>query len=235
MPPYHDTFHPVRRVGGQMVVVSNDDWTLIEDMNTVAGLAGETHRVLIGPEVFQDWDGAITDPATWQSAVEYDNANHRYLRIEDIRARLFRLIDQCPHITFCIETDRPGELVRMLPPVVTNMRIIDEMKKAGTWQWEGYRQNLWLGVGPIRTQADANRMIPEVLNVPEAVRYAVMEPREEIIIKNVNCGGCFRGADNAWACPSHSIFEQLGWLIIRGGRCQADRRKPFTISSIPRK
>ena len=236
MTPYHHTFHPVRRVDGRMIVAGEDEWTLIEDMNTAYGMEGTTCRVLIGAEVFGEWEGPLFN-ADGEEVGDWENTGP--LTMTHVQQQLFELIADCPHVTFCIETDRPGVVAKMMPPVVTNMRIIDEMKRAETWQGEAYRPNLWLGVGPIRTQAEADRLIPELLKVPAEVRYVVWQPTEDIdVAKSVTgkcpdcehdldlhsatsrCSGCSAGdgSEENPLCLCRTILKDLlGWLIIRGG------------------
>ena len=144
MTPYHHTFHPVRRVDGRMVVADENEWRRLYSLEMLAAESNEPCRVLIGPEVFGEYtstdmlrtangEWARWDTSKWK---QYAVSGHAYLNCADVRNRLFRLIDVCPHVTFCIETDRPDDIYRKLPA---------EWRKGGSTTEIVLPPNFWYG------------------------------------------------------------------------------------------
>lgn len=88
------------------------------------------------------------------------------LTMDDVRARVFSIIDQCPNIDFLVLTKRPENVRRMWsdsnpdgsPRVNWNAPTCDG----------GYRHNLWL-LTSVSDQATADAMIPELLRCRDLV------------------------------------------------------------------
>lgn len=107
MTSYHHTFHPVRQIDGRMTVADEDEWHRIYSLEMQVAQTGEECRVLIGEEVFGEWDGTLFN-ADGEEVGDWENTGP--LTMAHVQQQLFRLIDDCPHVTFCVETDRPGEV-----------------------------------------------------------------------------------------------------------------------------
>lgn len=214
---------PITVVDGRMVVADENEWQNILHHNGLIKEDLEYHgksspfRVLIGAEVFGEYtstdmlrtangEWARWDTSEWK---QYAVSGHAYLNCADVLNRLFRLIDDCQQVMFCVETEQPDNIYRKLPVRWYQGELTPVMTPP---------PNFWLGVGPIRTQADADRLIPELLKVPAALHYGVFQPTEEIDLLKDNG---LRGWDylrgwNPDAGDEGANTSRIGWLIIRG-------------------
>lgn len=81
-----------------------------------------------------------------------------------LRARLFRLIDECDHLDWLLLTKRPENMMRLVPP-----------------HWaEQWPDHVWAGT-TVENQRRANERVPVLLKVPAAVRFLSCEPLLEQI------------------------------------------------------
>lgn len=129
--------------------------------NREAEAAGERRKVFCASlaDIFEDFKGAVTDSQrrplflnphanwagsniTWHRMVVPDGEG-RPLTLDDLRCRLFYLIDRCPHLNFLLLTKRPENVQRMWP---------DRRK----------RDNVWLGTS-ISDQPTANTWVDRLL------------------------------------------------------------------------
>lgn len=105
-------------------------------------------------DVFEDWKGPIT-----QSGV-FLNRDYRALSLgqepltlNDVRQRLFALIDATPNLDWLLLTKRPENILKMWPEMAsTKGRTIEA----------AYRSNVWLGTS-VESQQYADERIPELL------------------------------------------------------------------------
>lgn len=74
------------------------------------------------------------------------------------RADLFDLIKATPNLDWLLLTKRPQNIAKYLPS-----------------DWDSGYPNVWLGTS-VENQTEADRRIPELLNVPAVVRFLSMEP-----------------------------------------------------------
>ena len=86
------------------------------------------------------------------------------------RADLFDLIASTPHLDWLLVTKRIGNVERMVMDALRTM-FIRANQEPPTWPWA----NVWLGITVVN-QAEADRDIPKLLQVPAAVRFLSMEP-----------------------------------------------------------
>jgi protein gp37 len=170
---------------GTRVVAADSAWREPVKWNKAAAKAGERHRVFCASlaDVFEDWQGlmtnsngstATTSPAVpWMAVarptdfhgnpVEPDrqpNPDVRPLTMDDVRSRLFALIDATPNLDWLLLTKRPERVLHWLPP---------------HWRTAGFPRNVWLGTS-VENQQAADERIPHLLRVPAAVRFLSMEP-----------------------------------------------------------
>ncbi len=160
---------------GTRVVASESQWKLPHKWNREAEAAGERRRVFCASlaDVFEDWDGPVVDSRgvklwqTWDSgrviAADVRPAvRSSPLRMHDVRQRLFSVIDETPWLDWLLLTKRPENILRMVP-------LFDAEDPAEWWP------NVWIGTS-VENQEQANARIPELLQVPAAVRFLSMEP-----------------------------------------------------------
>ncbi|UFM64271.1 phage Gp37/Gp68 family protein [Paracoccus sp. MA] len=117
-----------------------------------------------------------TSAANWRKPLSWDRAaaagerhrvfcasladvfdNHASI-LPEWRADLWQLIWDTPHLDWMLLTKRPGNIVKMLPR-----------------GWRNGWSNVWLGCTVVN-QAEADRDIPKLLEVPATVRFLSMEP-----------------------------------------------------------
>lgn len=84
---------------------------------------------------------------------------YRPATLDNVRSRLFRLIDETPNLDWLLLTKRPENILRMLP-IKTGRRDAIVNGKTNVEAWR--RDNVWLGTS-IACQEDADRNVPELL------------------------------------------------------------------------
>lgn len=148
-------------------------------------------------DVFEDWQGPMKLPhkdaydtdacichecGKWMSYASQEctpgcksQRVPRKLTMDDVRLRLFRLIDQTPHLDWLILTKRPQNIARMMPrPKFDHDGWNGTL--AGYWhQTNKTRPNLWLGVS-VENQAAAEERHPALAAMPAAVTFWSAEP-----------------------------------------------------------
>jgi protein gp37 len=87
------------------------------------------------------------------------------------RADLFRLIAATPHLDWLLLTKRIGNAARMLNEAE---RAIDKSFGQTPWE-EAPWPNVWIGATVVN-QAEADRDVPKLLEVPARVRFLSIEP-----------------------------------------------------------
>jgi len=164
-------FFPWHAQDSRRIVASESHWREPLAWNLAAEKSGERVRVLVGCEVFEDWQGPIHNAkgqplqenyATWWDRFAVGKPK---LSMGRLRDRLFDLIAATPHIDWLIATEKPENFATMAPPSYTNISVL---KRTG--RHEQYRENVWLGV-IISTQAEADARIAAVLNAPAGMRW----------------------------------------------------------------
>lgn len=138
-------------------------------------------------DVFEDWDGPIWDhrglighvfnedgtfgfgPAMRREDVEpWNVTNARLLTMNDLRIRLFQLIDATPNLDWLLLTKRPENIIRMIPPLKRTIPLIKRgmFTPEQEYKWSDipmfYRNNVWLGT-TVENQVYAETRIPKLL------------------------------------------------------------------------
>lgn len=123
----------------------------------------------------------------------------------DIRNYLLRLIDRTPHLAWIVPTEYPASVPGVLPDWVTEAPPIGRAR---------LRQisNFWLGV-TVRTQADAERLIPPLLRhcAYAGKLFVRARPVEELALRR-------------WLCDAEEQYQSRGrpvgidWLIVEGDK-----------------
>ena len=122
------------------------------------------------------------------------------------REDLFSLIEATPNLDWLLLTKRIGNVWNMLPV---------------PFDFDRLYPNVWIGA-TIVNQAEADRDIPKLLEVPARVRFLSMEP----LLGPVDLGAACRRA-------GLHLGEALDWVIV-GGESGAGARpmNPLWVSSI---
>lgn len=184
-------------------------------------------------DVFESWDGPMLD-AKGDRLVVYEpnggfltvlpyaeepGAHCRWMTMQDVRNRLFRLIDATPNLDWLVLTKRPENIAKMMPAYsyhacATGDCPHDSVKDCDSLAEQQCRDNLWLGVS-VENQKAKSR-IDLLRETPAAVRFLSIEPLLENVgtldLRGINwvivggeSGPGARPMDVAWA---RSIVEQ---------------------------
>lgn len=177
---------------GTRVVASEEMWKQPEKWNEAASLLPDSivkpgslpieylqiprPRVFCASlaDVFEDWKGPIRKHTGmvahncehWGKSGEYVSVSLRIGRsvvtMDDVRRRLFALIDSTPHLDWLLVTKRPENIRKMWPAI--NGRA--EIRNANGEIENGYghrRRNVWL-LTSVENQEQADKRIPELLH-----------------------------------------------------------------------
>ena len=181
-------------------------------------------------DVFEDWQGPMLDSKGQELAVHRGCGNvapwdcewvqgsgndFRSLTMQDVRTRLFRLIDDTPNLDWLLLTKRPENIAKMMPAYFPGGYIAE----AGTMNQEGERPNVWLGTS-VENQQAADERIPHLLSVPAKVRFLSIEPLLGPIDLSGHMNskrGYFSGVDSLECCgETYEKRADIDWVIVGG-------------------
>jgi protein gp37 len=177
--------------------------------NKAAQLRNERSRVFCASlaDVFEDWQGSLINHDG--TLALHHQHGHRWT-MNQLRSRLFGLIESTPWLDYLVLTKRPENVFEMWPvDPQTGMRK--------------YLSNVWLGtsVSSVRT---AETMIPHLMSCRQLVPvlFLSMEPLlEQVSLSrvHVDLGNNFVG--NPFAVSSSGEFEErvwpgIDWVIVGG-------------------
>lgn len=158
---------------GTRVVASESMWQQPIKWDAAAAGDGVRRRVFCASlaDVFEDWRGPMVSHDEGRLFVNPDGDwmltefevrrppfGSRFVTMQDVRQRLFRLIDKTPHLDWLLLTKRPENIRRMWQTYFPGGYI----PEAGAMNQEGPRHNVWL-ITSVANQADADRNIPHLL------------------------------------------------------------------------
>jgi hypothetical protein len=130
-------------------------------------------------DVFEDWQGDMVGPDGRVLNKDFTPAVRTRFRLtmDDVRRRLFDLIDATPNLDWLLVTKRPGNINRMTPPRDLGERTeaVAEGDEPAPADWPFWRDNVW-HLTSVEDQATADIRIPELLKVRSAFRGLSMEP-----------------------------------------------------------
>jgi protein gp37 len=175
-----------------------------------------------------------TSPANWRKPLQWNKAHAEFFAqhgrpqrvfcasLADVfdnavdprwRVDLFDLIDKTPNLDWLLLTKRIGNVAAMLEDVAARRFDLERMHKPAA------RDNVWLGV-TIVNQADADRDIPKLLEVPARVRFLSMEP----LLGAVDLRLESRNDVARWDGLGRNLpLHRIDWVIV-GGESGRDAR-----------
>ena len=176
---------------GTRVVAAERAWAEVLKWNKAAAKLSERPRVFCASlaDVFEDWaepmvdhlDGdhytSDVDPSKMVNHEEMhglDSVGYHYTTIDDVRRRLFALIDSTPALDWLLLTKRPENVRKFWPAVnVHTQEQADDRNERG----ELYRRNVWIGTS-ISEQETADKWTPRLLGLDDLapVRFLSAEP-----------------------------------------------------------
>jgi protein gp37 len=141
-------------------------------------------------DVFEDWHGPMSASNGGVLARPYLDAENRWenwsttdagslrtdpqgwkpVAMNDVRARLFRVIHETPNLDWLLVTKRPENVSRHLTRYAE--RIDTYVAEAFSKVWG---RRVWLGTS-VENQAAADERIPHLLRAPAAARFLSCEP-----------------------------------------------------------
>lgn len=131
----------------------------------------------------------------------------RPLTMNDVRARLFRLIDACQNLDFLMLTKRPKRIREYWYECDTGRTTVDDARE------QSRRSNVWL-LTSIANQDDAERNIPELLNARDL--SPVLGVSAEPLIGPVDLVPWMGGS--SYYCPSCRDWKRTeNEMAYRGG------------------
>lgn len=118
---------------------------------------------------------------------------------QEARDKLFDLIEATPHLDWLLLTKRPGAIPYLIPPA---------------WL-ESPRPNVWFGTS-VENQEQADRRIPQLLQVPATVRFLSCEPLlgELDLSPWMVFEGQYGKAE--WCLAHYGHSQPLHWIIAGG-------------------
>ena len=160
---------------GTRSITSPSYWHQPVKWDQQAKLAGERRRVFCASlaDIFEDWQGQLLD-SKWEAiwwpsyeinALAFDNykvpLTDAYAPVTQdmVRQKLFRLIENTPHLDWLMLTKRPENIMAKIPE-----------------HWRSkLPENVWIGTS-VENEEAADIRIPHLLQVPASVRFLSCEP-----------------------------------------------------------
>ena len=241
---------------GTRVVAAERQWEEPPKWDRQAKAAGERRRVFCASlaDVFEDWTGPMVDakgqvlrycPFTgfWGAFTKVEPADQPLypVTMDQIRGRLFTLIQATPNLDWLLLTKRPENVEPML------RRIIDtvEGRPTNLWSILPTLKNVWIGT-TVENQEQAEKRLPILCRIPAAVRFVSAEPLlESVSFDGYESGVCMEclgggetyghyfaedGCGRCESCGGKGTDEDnlgIGWIIV-GGESGSNAR-PFNV------
>lgn len=154
---------------GTRVLTSDANWKKPIAWNKEAESQGIRYRVFCASlaDVFEAWSGPIRNSLgdvlnhKFEPASNADMHNSELLTMNDVRDRLFNLIDSTPNLDWMVLTKRP-ENIPLMWPIHPSGRHQEGMSFSDAYR----RDNVWIGVS-VENQHYADDRIPKLLKCRE--------------------------------------------------------------------
>jgi len=165
---YDQTFEPWEIVDGQCVVADEAEWQglFVRDLLRSKFPKGDRTVFKVPTDIFEDvnWDGPMVNHKGEKLFIHRDGWSRQQrsapaspprssLNMNDVRVRLFKLIDATPHLDWLLLTKRPENIRRFW--------FGDEYSSDPKMAFPA-RKNVWIGT-TVENQEQANKRIPELL------------------------------------------------------------------------
>lgn len=208
---------------GTRVVASEAKWREPLAWDRAAAKAGERHRVFCASlaDVFEDWRGSMVDAkgnVLWYRSGKIVSAGattpgcvygERPATMDDVRDRLFSLIEATPNLDWLLLTKRPEN-------------IAPTCNRTG---WS-IKSNVWLGT-TCENQEQADLRIPHLLRMPAAVRFLSVEPMLGPIDLRLE-EWQQDGPNGSPYCQLTMAGQGISWVIVGGE--SGHHARPFDLA-----
>ncbi len=204
---------------GKRVVTAESGWEKPLQWNRQAEKEGKRFKVFNSLcDIFEDWTGDMVDSqerrlevdlgGNWISVPEGMAVRTPTfpLTLNDVRIRLFKLIEATPNLDWLLLTKRPENILKMLPGI---MWLDSETQAIPV------RENVWLGTS-IENQEVANYRIPHLLRVPAKVRFLSCEP----LLGPVRLDRIELRSDPLWDDANPAILNSFNNLVHHESTCR---------------
>lgn len=185
---------------GRRVVAAEKYWRDPLKWNREAERLGLRKRVFCASlaDVFEDWNGHIHDS---KGQVVWNECAGVTLDMQEVRDRLFDLIDETPNLDWLLLTKRPENILGMWPKMYSPGKV--HMR---------HRKNVWLGT-TVENQEQAGKRIPELLNCRELspVLFLSCEP----LLGPVDLSS-IGGSPSSHPYTKVLESKQINWVIVGG-------------------
>lgn len=210
---------------------SADYWKEPLKWNRQAAKAGVRRRVFCASlaDVFErQTDISRSYAGTSMETKNLDGSpglTYHFVDIEAERQKLWKLIEETPHLDWLLLTKRPENIMDMVPPrwhshKGTGIELLEGVAAIPTNPRFYWPSNVWAGTS-VEDQEAANLRIPHLLMVPAPVLFVSMEP----LLGRVNLLAVNEGSPFEWdvlhgwrpfAGPEGSNTRALDWVILGG-------------------
>lgn len=178
---------------------------------------------------------------TWVFCSKCGSTEQEDLTMEDVRYRLFRLIDSTPNLDWLLLTKRPENILKMWSYRVSdygqddNPVVMELLKNPDRTKALKYRPNVWLGT-TVENQDESDKRIPELMKCRDLspVLFLSCEPLLEPIELKLRSRVSHFPRHNG---PSGAVFDRehlpFHWVIV-GGESGPDYRymSPHWVQSL---
>lgn len=232
---------------GTRTLTADANWKLPIAWNRMAGQNGERYRVFTASlsDVFEDWGGPIHNHKGEQLYMphipggqflvrqeSHDSRLGRPVNMNDVRARLFNIIDNTPNLDWLVLTKRPENIRKMWPEKFL-------MSGGFTGLHKDKRPNVMLGTS-VENQKYANERIPHLLDCKDLARGIFLSAEPLLGPIDLRKVKTHEGHDDVLFVGNEGGHEYAGsprnfidWVIV-GGESGPDARpmRPDWASSI---
>jgi protein gp37 len=184
-------------------------------------------------DVFEAWGGRIRDshgnvmwwrrdkgivPAGGTSVGMV--CGERHARLDDVRHRLFALIDSTPNLDWLLLTKRPENIKPMWPEVPAAMAMVNMVADEILLEPGKYRRNTWLGVSA-ENQECYDVRFAELAQCRDLlpVLFISAEPLLGPLVLRAWCPSCralLNGSISRTCGTCHSLTVRPDWVIVGG-------------------
>lgn len=231
---------------GKRVVAAESYWEQpLKKWNRDAKEAGEHRRVFCASlaDVFEQWDrmvfGTEGRPLVhtsdgWQEETTEQHEGCSGVTLDDVRSRLFSLIDATPNLDWLLLTKRPENIMRMIDEIGPSVYQPSGDENSIDLEPSMFRENVWLGTS-ISLQEHADKQIPALLKCRDLcpVLFLSVEPMlGEISLRwpkwfpEVVTGETYRERlDRVGQATEYDGLKLIGWVIC--GCESGPKRRPM--------
>jgi protein gp37 len=202
---------------GTRVITSDANWKKPLAWDRAANADGLRRKVFCASlaDVFEDWQGPILAAGSQPVILGKDGraSTGDRMTMQDVRNRLFELIDATPNLDWLLLTKRPENVAKMWPAYFPGGYIAE----AGAMNQEGRRENVWLGTS-IENQRWANNRLPYLHQAKRNGLVRTTFVSAEPLVGPVTLYGRLNGKTY-----SHLGGPGIDW-VITGGESGPDAR-----------